>query len=121
MTIAVWIVSALVAFAFLAAGAMKTFRPKSALRDQMGWVDNFPEWQVKAIGILEILGALGIILPALTGIAPILAPIAAIGLVIIQLGAIVVHARERETPMIVINLVLAALAAFVAIGRLLGF
>jgi len=121
MTIAVWIVSALVALAFLAAGAMKTFRPKSALRDQMSWVDDFAEWQVKAIGILEILGAIGVILPAATGIAPILSPIAAIGLVIIQLGAIVVHARARETQMIVINLVLAALAAFVAVGRLLGF
>ncbi len=121
MTIAVWIVSAIAALLFIGAGSMKLARPKSALEPQMGWVSDFAGWQIKTIGALEVLGALGLILPVLTGIAPILTPIAAIGLVVIMIGATVVHARRKEWSMIGSNLVLAALAAFVAVGRLLGF
>jgi uncharacterized membrane protein YphA (DoxX/SURF4 family) len=121
MAIALWIVSGITALLFIFAGANKLARSKEALKPQMGWVDDFAGWQVRAIGALEVLGGIGIILPVLTGIAPILAPIAAVGLVIIQLGAAVVHARRKETQMILINLVLAALAAFVAVGRLLGY
>lgn len=121
MTIAVWIVSGIAALAFIAAGSMKLARPKSALEPQMGWVSDFAGWQVKTIGVLEVLGALGLILPVLTGIAPILTPVAAMGLVVIMLGALVVHVRRKEWQMVGVNLVLAALAAFVAVGRLLGF
>lgn len=121
MTIALWIVSGITALAFLGAGVVKLARPQSALVEQMAWAQDFSSWQIKVIGAFEVLGALGLILPVLTGIAPVLTPIAAVGLVVIQLGAVVVHARRREVSMIVVNLVLAALAAFVAIGRLLGF
>ncbi len=121
MTIAVWIVSGITALLFVFAGASKVIRPRAALEPQMGWVRDLTDWQVKAIGALEVLGAIGIILPALTGIAPILTPIAAVGLVIIQLGAAVVHLRRKEYQMIGINLLLAALAAFVAVGRFLGY
>lgn len=121
MTIVVWIVSGIAALAFIAAGSMKLARPKSALEPQMGWVSDFAGWQVKTIGALEVLGALGLILPVLTGIAPILTPVAAIGLVVIMLGALVVHVRRKEWQMVGVNLVLGALAAFVAVGRLLGF
>ncbi|MFL6220093.1 MAG: DoxX family protein, partial [Actinomycetes bacterium] len=72
---------------------------------------------VKMIGALEVLGAVGLILPAALDIAPILVPLAATGLGVIMLGAIVTHARRREPQAIVINLVLLALAAFVAWGR----
>lgn len=121
MTIAVWIVSTVAALLFIGAGAMKLARPKSALEPQMGWVSDFAGWQVKTIGAFEVLGALGLILPVLTGIAPILTPIAALGLVVVMLGAIVVHVRRKEWQMVGVNLVLGALAAFVAVGRLLGF
>ncbi len=121
MTIAVWIVSAVAALLFIGAGAMKLARPKSALEPQMGWVSDFAGWQVKTIGAFEVLGALGLVLPVLTGIAPILTPISALGLVVVMLGAIVVHVRRKEWQMVVVNLVLGALAAFVAVGRLLGF
>lgn len=121
MTIAVWIVSAIAALLFVMAGGVKLARPKEALRAQMSWVDDFSGWQVKAIGALEVLGAIGLILPVLTGIAPILTPIAAVGLAVLQLAAAVVHLRRREPQAIGINLVLAALAVFVAVTRFLGY
>ena len=65
MNTALWIVQALLAIAFLMAGAMKTFQPKEKLAEKMGWVEDFSQGQIRTIGILEILGALGLILPAL--------------------------------------------------------
>ena len=114
MTIAVWIVSALVALAFLAAGAMKTFRPKSALRDQMGWVDDFSPTTVQLIGALELLGAVGLVLPAATGTLAWLTPLAALGLLALMLLAIPVHLRRHEASMVAVNVVVALVAAFIA-------
>ncbi|MDO7880649.1 DoxX family protein [Salinibacterium soli] len=121
MTIAVWIVSGITALLFVFAGGVKLLRSREDLKAQMAWVDDFSPWQVKAIGALEVLGAIGLILPVLTGIAPVLTPIAAVGLAVLQLVAAVVHARRKEPQMIGINLVLAALAAFVAVTRFLGY
>lgn len=75
---------------------------------------------VKAIGVVEILGAFGVILPWLTGIAPILTPIAALGLVIVQIGALRVHLSRNERQPLPANVLLLLLAAFVAAGRFLG-
>jgi uncharacterized membrane protein YphA (DoxX/SURF4 family) len=120
MLIAVWIVSGLLALAFLAAGIMKVARPHAKTVEGMPWAEDFPAPAVRTIGILEILGAIGLILPALTGILPILTPIAAVGLALIQVGAIVVHVRRKEYKVIPGNLVLLALALFVAIARFAG-
>jgi uncharacterized membrane protein YphA (DoxX/SURF4 family) len=117
VNIALWIVAGLLALAFLGAGSMKTFRPKSALRSQMGWVDDFPDAGVKAIGVLEILAAIGLVLPPALDIAPILSPLAALGLVLMMIGAIVVHTRRKEYQGLPVNIVLLLLAAFVAWGR----
>ncbi|MCB0007584.1 MAG: DoxX family protein [Anaerolineales bacterium] len=117
MNIALWIVSGLLALAFLMAGGMKASQPKSALADRMGWVNDFSDTQVKIIGALEVAGAIGLILPWLLDIAPILTPIAALGLVLTMLGAAIVHLRRGETQMIVPNIVLGLLALFVALGR----
>ena len=83
----------------------------------MAWTEDFTDGQAKAIGVVEVLGALGLILPAALDIAPILTPIAAAGLAVSQLLAAVVHVRRGEKQMLPINLVLAALAAFVAVMR----
>ncbi|WP_157156993.1 DoxX family protein [Diaminobutyricimonas sp. LJ205] len=117
MDIALWIVAGIAALLFLAAGAMKALQPKEKLATSMGWVDDFSTPQVKLIGIAEVLGALGLILPALFNTATILVPIAATGVAVIMIGAMVVHARRGEAQMIPINVVLFALAAFVAVGR----
>lgn len=75
---------------------------------------------VKAVGAIEILGALGLILPELTGIAPVLTPIAAVGLVVVQIFAMRVHLRRNERQPLPANVILLLLAAFAAIGRFLG-
>lgn len=117
MTIAVWIVSGLVALLALGAGVFKLVRPYAALTEQQPWARDFSASQVRTIGVLEILGAIGVIVPVATGIAPILTPIAATGLALVQIGAIIVHARRKQVPMIIVNVVLLALATFVAVVR----
>lgn len=120
MIIAVWIVSGLLAVVYLGVGAMKLVSPKERLAKNMGWVENASAPVVKLVGALEILGALGLVLPVLLNIAPALTPLAASGLVAVQLVAIVVHLRRGERA-IVPNLVLLLLALFVALARFGAF
>jgi uncharacterized membrane protein YphA (DoxX/SURF4 family) len=118
MNITLWIIAAVLALAFLAAGAMKLAQPKEKLAASgMGWVEGFSSGAVKAIGLAEVLAAIGLILPALTGIATFLVPLAATGLVVLMIGAIITHLKRGEKQMVFINVILAALALFVAIGR----
>jgi uncharacterized membrane protein YphA (DoxX/SURF4 family) len=118
VNVVLWIVAGLLAVAFLAAGLMKLAQPKKKLAESgMGWTEDFSDGAVKGIGALEVLGAVGLILPAALGIVPVLVPIAATGLALLMLGAAVTHARRKESPNIVVNIVLLALAAFVAWGR----
>ena len=113
-----WVIAVVLAVAFLGAGVMKLVQPKEKLAASgMGWTENFSAGTVKLIGALEVLAAIGLVLPAALDIVPILVPLAALGLVIVMIGAIVVHARRRETPAIGINVVLLLLAAVVAWGR----
>ncbi len=112
MVVAYWIVAAVLAIAYLAAGGMKLARPKDRLvAAGMGFAEDFAPAPVKLIGLAEVLGALGLILPPLTRIAPWLAIVAAIGLVVVQLGAIVVHIRRGEQRMLGVNVGLLVLAA----------
>ena len=117
MSIALWIVQGLRAAAFLMAGAMKGVKSKSELSEKMGWVDDCSDGVIQTIGGLEILGAVGLILPGITGVAPVLVPLAAVGLGLTQVGAIVVHGRRGEMQNVVGNVALLAMAVFVAWGR----
>ena len=118
MNIVLWIVAGVLAAAFLASGLMKISQPKKKLADSgMSWTEDFSDGAVKGIGVLEVLGTIGLILPAALDIVPILVPIAATGLALVMLGAAITHARRKESQMIVVNVVLLALAAFVAWGR----
>ncbi len=110
MTVAYWIVAALLALLYLYSGGLKVLRSKDQLRPMMGWVDAVPLRLIRTIGVLEVLGALGLILPPLTGIAPALALAAAIGLVLIQVGGISLHLSRGEAKVIWLNIVLLALA-----------
>ena len=119
MNVFLWIVAVLLAVAFGASGAMKLTQPKEKLQERgMGWVEDFSPTMVKLIGGLEVLAAIGLILPAALGVVPVLVPLAAIGLVAIMIGAILTHVRRKEPQIIVANVILLALAAAVAIGRL---
>jgi uncharacterized membrane protein YphA (DoxX/SURF4 family) len=118
MNIVLWIVAGLLALAFLAAGLMKALRPKEALvTSGLAWVEDFSPGMVKAIGILEVLAAIGLVLPAALDIAPIFVPLAALGLVLMMIGAVIVHARRNEYQAIAPSAVLLLLSAFVAWGR----
>ncbi|GGO82922.1 DoxX family protein [Nonomuraea cavernae] len=118
MDVALWIVAGLLALVFLAAGAMKLTQPKDKLATSgLTWTEDFSGGAVKAIGALELLAALGLVLPAALGVVSILTPLAAAGLVLVMIGAAVTHARRKETSAIAVNVVLLVLAAFVAWGR----
>lgn len=118
MNTVLWIVQILTGLAFVAAGVNHAFRYE-AIKQQpmMAWVLALPRGLLTFIGICEILGGIGVIVPALTGILPQLTPLAGLLLAIIMLLAAGFHLTRREYPAIVVNLILLALAAFVAYGR----
>jgi uncharacterized membrane protein YphA (DoxX/SURF4 family) len=117
MNVVLWVIAGVLAVAFLAAGATKLTQPKEKLATSMGWVEDFSPGAVKLIGALEVLAAIGLVLPAVLDVVPVLVPLAAIGLVVLMAGAALTHSRRKEVPLIVVNLVLLALAAVVAWGR----
>lgn len=122
MNVVLWVVSGLLAAAYLGAGGMKLATPRKKLLENpnMGWAEDFSDAAVKGIGAVEVLGAFGLILPWALDIARVLTPVAATGLVIVQVGAIIVHVRRQETKALPMNVVLLVLAAFVAVGRFAG-
>jgi len=119
MNIVLWILAALLAAVFLAAGSMKLAQPKQKLAasSSMAWTEQFSPGMIKTIGALEVLAAVGLILPAALDIVPVLVPLAAVGLVLLMVGAAITHARRSESRAIVTNVVLILLAGVVAWGR----
>ena len=119
MNIVLWVLAEVLAVVFLAAGVMKLTRPKEKLtaNPSMAWAEPFPPGVIKMIGVLEVLAAIGLILPAALGIVPVLVPLAAVGLVLMMIGAALTHGRRQEYQPVAVNIVLLALAAFVAWGR----
>lgn len=119
MIVAYFVVAGLLALVALGSGLMKLIRPKAKLAEMgapMAWTADFPEWQIKTIGALEVLGAVGVILPMALGVVTVLSPIAALGLALVHVGAFLVHARRGEKPYL--NMGLFALAGATAV---LGF
>ena len=121
MNIALWIVQGLLAAMYGMAGVMKTFQTSKA-KEQMSWAKNRSDGFIRFVGISELLGALGLILPLVTGVLPWLTVLAAIGLTLIQLLAIFTeHLPKKEYNVIPVNIVLLTLAVFVVIGRWILF
>ncbi|MEV1320951.1 DoxX family protein [Micromonospora arborensis] len=114
MELAYWIIAGLLAVFYLYAGGKKVTQCQEQLQPMMGWVDTVPMPLVRTIGVLEILGAAGLILPPLTGIATWLAVAAAIGLVLVQVGGAALHLSRGEARQIGLNIVLLATAAVTA-------
>jgi uncharacterized membrane protein len=117
MDIAAWIAQAIAALAFGVHGYTLLFRPAQALR-QYPWAGDVPDSMKRLIGTAELLGAIGVIVPAVTKILPWLTPLAALGLTAIMVLAGLFHITRREWPNVIFNLVLGAIAAFVAYARL---
>ena len=117
MNAALWVVQGVLAVMFLMAGVLKATQPKDRLVKQLPWVEDFSAGTVRFIGAMELLGAIGLILPALTGVAVILTPLAATGLAVLMLLAVLTHIRRREPGAVVFTAVLLLAAVVVAWGR----
>lgn len=118
MNSVLWVVQGLLALAFLGAGYIHAFGAEKALaQPQMAWIKAVPKQLLTFIGLAEIAGALGVVLPMLTGILPWLTPVAAGLLAVMMLLAALFHLPRKEYQSIGFNLFLLALAAFVAWGR----
>ena len=119
MNTALWIVAGLLATVFTIAGLNKLILSQKTLGKAPGggWALDVSPRFLKILGVLEILGAAGLILPAVLGTAPILVPLAAVGIAAIMLGAAIVIYRRGEYGHLLINLTYLTLATFVAIGR----
>jgi len=120
MNTAIWVIQILLALAFAGSGISKLMQPYEKLAARMAYVNDFTPGVMRTIGILEVLGAIGVVLPAWTGILLWLTPLAAGGLAVNMGGAMATHLRRKEYPIIVVNLILLALAAFVVYGRLVA-
>ncbi len=113
LTSALWIIQGLLALLFLFAGSMKLIVPIQMLTAQM----PLPGLFLQFIGVAEVAGAIGLILPGLLRIRPILTPLAACGLLIIMIGATVVTLAGGEVVPALLPLVMGLLCAFVTYGR----
>jgi len=122
MNIALWILQGFLAAIFLIAGAIKVIKSKDELKalggEKMNWVDSISAVSVKLIGTIEVLAAIGLILPQLTGILPWLVPLAAFGLVLTMIGAVMLHQRRGDGPKAIVQvIILLVMAAFTTYGR----
>ncbi|MFI2411753.1 DoxX family protein [Streptomyces sp. NPDC018947] len=118
MPVLLWVAQALLAVLFTAAGGMKLVMSPDALTPLMPWVVDFRPETVRAIGALEVLGAVGLILPRATNIAPVLTPAAAAGLAVVMAGGAVVHVTRGEYPHSIGNIAVLAVALLTAWGAL---
>jgi DoxX-like protein len=112
MTIALWIAQGFVALVFLLTGALKVVTPKENLVDKMHWAATWPPGRIKLLGLAEVAGALGLLLPTALHIAPVLTPIAAGCLALLMIGAVQTHRRlhESSVPALVLGLVCVVIA-----------
>jgi hypothetical protein len=105
-----WIIAGLLGVFYLYSGGKKATQSKEQLAPMMGWVDTVPLWLIRVIGVIEVLGAVGLILPPLTGIAPALALVAALGFLVLQLLATGLHLSRGEARLTGLNVALIVLA-----------
>jgi uncharacterized membrane protein len=117
MSAILWVLQIVLALAFLPLGVLKIRRSRAQLVRVAPWVEDFPEGVVTTIGALEILGAVGVVLPAVLGKWPVLVPVAATGLAILMIGAIVELLTRREVDRLSTPAALLVAATAVAIGR----
>jgi uncharacterized membrane protein YphA (DoxX/SURF4 family) len=117
VNIVLWICAGLLAAMFLMAGVMKVAMPKEKLLPTMKWAQPWSVPQLRALGTVEVLGAIGLILPRALNIAPVLTPLAAAGCAVVMIGAVLTHIRMKDYTGTGMPLVLLVLAVVVAAGR----
>lgn len=116
MTLALWVVQILLALAFAWAGFGKVAQPVEKLRARWNWTKYVAPLVIRLVGSLEVLGALGLIVPKATGYLPWLTPVAAVGLVLTMIGAILTHVRLHEAKVVGVPAALLLLSLFIAVG-----
>jgi uncharacterized membrane protein YphA (DoxX/SURF4 family) len=119
METVIWIAQGVLAALMLVSGAQKLARTKEQLlaSGNMNWTEDFAPGQIKGIGALELLAAIGLIVPAALDVVPYLTALAATGVVLLMLGAAATHLRRGERQVLPINLTIAAIALFIAVER----
>jgi uncharacterized membrane protein YphA (DoxX/SURF4 family) len=117
MVLVLWIVQVLLALTFSNAAGRKLVRQKGKPSKSMAWREDFSQRTVRRVGVLELVGAVGLVLPALTGILPWLTPLAAAGLALTMIGAALTHLRRGEYETIPVIAMLTVMALFVTFGR----
>lgn len=119
MNLTLWIAAGLLATIALAGGISKTFVPKAKLAAAHGgeWTAGASVGFVKTLGLLELLAAAGLILPAVVDIAPVMVPVTAVCWVLLMIGAMITHGRLGQFELVMLNSVYLVLAAFIAWGR----
>jgi hypothetical protein len=120
MNVALWIVTGLLAAVALFGGLVKIIVPKERLAAQHGgeWTAGVRPGFVKTLGVLEVLAAIGLVLPALVDVAPVMVPVTAISWVLLMIGAMITHGRLGQAAFVLLNAVYLGLAVFIAWGRL---
>jgi uncharacterized membrane protein len=113
-----WLLQIVLALAFLALGLLMLTQSRERLLRVAGWVEDFPQPVVTAIGVLELLGAVGVVLPGVLGVAGVVVPVAALGLAVLLVGAIATHLLRGEQDEVAAPVLLLVAAAAVAAGRL---
>ena len=117
LSLVLWLVQLVLALLFAGVGFMKLFQRHARLVDNLRWPEDFPAGVVKLVGLLEVLGAAGLVLPQATGYLPVLTPLAASGLAVLMALAILVHVRRGERNRIALAAILLVLSLLVALGR----
>jgi uncharacterized membrane protein len=112
-----WVLQAVLAAMFAMAGVMKATQSKEKLARGLPWVEDYSSGTVRLVGVLELLGAIGLIVPAATDVLPVLTPLAATGLAIVMALAVNTHRRRHEPSAVAFNVVLCVALAVVAWGR----
>jgi hypothetical protein len=116
MNVALWVVQGLLAGVFLLTGTTKLVLPREVLEKRMHWAAAWLRWRIKLLGLAEVAGAVGLVVPAAMGVAPVLTPIAALCLAVLMVGAVGTHRRFRESA--VPAVVIGALCLVIGAARL---
>ncbi|MGH3349285.1 MAG: DoxX family protein [Nocardioides sp.] len=117
MNIALWIVAGVFAFGYVVGGIVKLRMPYEKYAAKLHWPEDFTPGNVRFMGVVEVLGGLGLVLPGLLDVAPVLVPIAASGMALYMAGAVTERIRRSEYKELLGDLVFLAAMLFIAWGR----
>jgi uncharacterized membrane protein YphA (DoxX/SURF4 family) len=117
LRIGLWTAQIIIFALFTLFGGMKLFMPVDKLAEMWIWPGQVPSWFLHLTGLLDVVGGIGVVLPAVTRIQPRLTVLAALGCTLLQIAAIVFHLSRGEAAVVPLNVVLLALSVFILWGR----